>query len=94
MGDPTNRIELIKAMVLCWSTIISDNFPNKDIAQVEALKQNLKVAAKALANSVDDEVDMIGEIQPLISTDRDLAELFDLKLATDSNCDRLDDPVV
>lgn len=73
---------------------MADDYASKDTAQAVALKQNLKVAAKALAKSVDDEVDLAGEIQTLISTDGDLVELFDLKLATDSKTDPLDDLVV
>ena len=64
-------MEIIKALALSWSVIEEIHDPN-----ILGLKQELEITGKLLVKSVEGELNIANEVQPLIYTDPSLAELF------------------
>lgn len=78
MTESVHRIELVKALTLCWATI-NEDVSMKDEArslELERIKQELQLAGSTLASSVLGELDMAEELQPLLHVDPSLSSLF------------------
>lgn len=81
MSEDVYRIELVRALALCWINIRDDDSGNL-ISDVKAdqpgigdVEHELKIAAQLLVDSVQGKVD-ISELEPLRASDKRLAELF------------------
>jgi hypothetical protein len=78
MTESVHRIELIKALTLCWASV-NDDVSLIDEArrlELERIKQELHLAGTTLVMSVSGKLDMAEELQPLLHVDPSLNMLF------------------
>jgi len=78
MTESIHRIELIKALTLCWAAVNEGANGNGEARSLERerIKQELQLAGTALVRSVSGKVDIAKELQPLLHTDLSLGSLF------------------
>lgn len=78
MTESTHRIELVKALTLCWATVNGDigatDEPKR--LELEGIKKELQVAGRTLFKAVAGGLDMKEELQPLLQVDSSLRSLF------------------
>ena len=86
MTEPVHRIEIIKALTLCWRRVTEDYVEHSDVDTqlLHKIKEQLKVAGKLLVKSVEGEMDIGDELEPLFKADPGLREVFGLETRTDS----------
>lgn len=81
MTENVHRIELVKALALCWINIKNDNTEHIVSQTIDnqdgfaGIEHEMKIAAQLLVNSVHGKIDM-NELEPLRASDKRLAELF------------------
>jgi len=80
MTESVHRVELVKALTLCWSAINTDLRSNDEAnnSELEGIKQELQVAGITLVKTVVGKLDIREELQPLIQADPSLMCLFGL----------------
>lgn len=80
MTEPIHRIELIKALALCWSASKTDITSNSEANNLvlEGIKQELQKAGMTLVTVVRGKLDIMEELRPLIQVDPSLKSLFGL----------------
>lgn len=78
MTESVHRIELVKALTLCWATFNEDVGRNDEARslELERIKQELQLAGSTLVRSVSGSLDMAEELQPLLHVDPSLSLLF------------------
>jgi hypothetical protein len=78
MTEAAHRIELIKVLTLCWTTVNREIKVNDDPrnSELEEIKHELQLAGNILAKAVSEKVDMTEELQPLLHVDPSLGSLF------------------
>jgi hypothetical protein len=80
MAESIHRIELVKALTLCWTAINTDiRFNNEaNNAELEGIRQELQVAGMTLVKTAIGKLDITEELKPLIQADPSLRSLFGL----------------
>lgn len=76
-----HRIEIVKALVLCWGTLGSEEMKgegSEGIDGLEETRKEIKVAGRMLvkAGGAVPGVDLEAEIAPLVKAEPSLGELF------------------
>jgi hypothetical protein len=81
MTESIHRIELVKALTLCWSAVNTDLRSNNEgtNSELDGVKKELQIAAMTLVKAVVGKVDILEELQPLIQVDPSLRSLFGLE---------------
>jgi hypothetical protein len=87
MTESVHRVELVKALTLCWSAINTDLRSDGEAnnSELEGIKQELQVAGITLVKTVVGKLDIREELQPLIQADPSLKCLFGLDATLDPN---------
>jgi hypothetical protein len=67
------RIEIVKALVVCWRTVTEEG---KEGEGLEAVKDEIKNTGRLFAEAVGREVDMKEELRPLFQVDGSVEEVF------------------
>jgi hypothetical protein len=78
MTESVHRIELVKALTLCWASVNGDVSLNDEARnlELERIKQELQLAGTTLVRSVSWKLDMADELQQLLHVDPSLSSLF------------------
>jgi hypothetical protein len=79
MTEPVHRIEIIKALSLCWRRVMEDDVQHSaEHPQVLQIIKELKVAGKLFVKSVEGDIniDIGAELGPLLRADDGLREVF------------------
>lgn len=78
MTESNHRIELIKALTLCWTKVNKEIKSNgeRNNSELEAIKHELHLAGNVLVRAVSEKLDMTEELQPLLNVDPSLGSLF------------------
>jgi hypothetical protein len=86
MTEAAHRIELIKALTLCWTTVNREIKVNDDPrnSELEEIKHELQLAGNILVKAVSEKVDMMEELQPLLHVDPSLDSLFGMDATLNS----------
>jgi hypothetical protein len=71
MREEGHRVEVIRALVLCWKTISDEEGEMEGLAEV---KREISVAGRLLVSAVEGEVDMRSELEPIMDVDAGLIE--------------------
>jgi hypothetical protein len=72
MTESVHRIELIKAITVCW-TLVDEEIAN---AELEAVREELRISSLMLVKSVEGKLDIEQELRPLIGASPRLRGLF------------------
>jgi len=78
MTQAVYRIEIIKALALCWSVVTEDDItrPAHDGKVLESVKGELRITGRMLMNSVNGKLNIMNELEPLIRADPTLTQVF------------------
>ena len=78
MTESIHRIELVKALTLCWTTVNGELKAKEVIGdpELEGVRNELQLAGNILVKAVSEKLDMTEELQPLLDVDSSLASLF------------------
>jgi hypothetical protein len=68
------RIEIVKALVVCWRTVSEDDKGE----ELEEVKSEIKNTGRLLVKAVGAEVDIKEELRPLFEVDESVSEVFGL----------------
>lgn len=80
-----HRVEIIKALSLCWRRVTEDDVQHSaEPPQVLQIIKELKVAGKLFVKSVEGEIDIGAELEPLLKADDGLRELFGVEQHAES----------
>jgi len=76
MSEQIHRVEVIKALVLCWKTINEDESTHTEAEQMVLgdLREEIGVAGRLLVKAVEGDFDMVTELRPIMEVDRALIE--------------------
>ncbi|RFU26613.1 hypothetical protein B7463_g9729, partial [Scytalidium lignicola] len=89
MSETVHRIETIKAISLCWNTIIEnerenpmgpDNEAKNQNMELEEVKKELKLSGRMLVKAIEGRFDIKTELQPLLRADSSLVDVFDVEI--------------
>jgi hypothetical protein len=73
------RIEIVKALVVCWRTV------GEDGEGLEEVRNEIKNTGRLLVKAVGEEVDMREELRPLWQVDESVPEVFGIDFSQESN---------
>jgi hypothetical protein len=76
------RIEIVKALVMCWRTVTEEG---KEGEGLEAVKDEIKNTGRLLVEAVGREVDMKEELGPLFEVEGSVEEVFGIDFSQESN---------
>jgi hypothetical protein len=81
MTEPVHRIEIIKALALCWNAVTEDGLSHSADGgnTLEFLMEGLKTTGMLLVKAVEGEIDIKSELEPLLRADPTLTELFAIR---------------
>jgi|HubBroStandDraft_4_1064222.scaffolds.fasta_scaffold1337090_1 hypothetical protein len=77
MTETVHRIELIKAITICWN-IVNEEIVTEDLqgSELGAVKDELRLAGKTLVKSIEGRFDIEQELELLTRVDLSVSELF------------------
>jgi hypothetical protein len=77
MTETVHRIELIKAITICWN-IVNEETVTGDLrdSQLGAVKDGLRLVGKTLVKSIEGRFDIEQELELLTQVDLSVSELF------------------
>lgn len=78
MTESMYRIEFIKSLTLCWTAIQEDARPSDMSHQkcLEVVQEELKMTAAILVKSVNHQLNMKDELDPVLHASSNLSSLF------------------
>jgi len=82
MTESIHRIELVKALTLCWTTVNGEMEAKGGARnpELEAVKDDLQLAGNTLFRAVSGNSDMTDELQLLLDVDPSLDSLFGINV--------------
>jgi len=86
MTDAVHRIEIIKSLSLCWRNVTEDDITHStgDEQLMQSTEGELKVAGRLLVKSVEGEMNIKAELEPLLKADPGLRDVFGIEYKADS----------
>ncbi|RQM05721.1 hypothetical protein DH86_00003586, partial [Scytalidium sp. 3C] len=90
ISEKTHRIEVIKAIALCWNTVNEKSNDNVDetedrIKELDEVKNGLKLSGRLLVKAVEGRFDIKAELQPLLRADPTLVSVFEVEIRPENS---------
>jgi hypothetical protein len=81
MSEPVHRMEIIKALVLCWRAVGDDVERQTREKMLSDVRDELKITGRLLVTAVEEEVDIRSDLEPLVNADPGIRVLFGIETA-------------